>query len=38
LQGEIKAHPLPQLTAPKYPDKSLHYPTAPAAGGNKENH
>jgi tricorn protease len=37
LQGEIKAHPLPPLTAPKYPDKSLHYSTPPATGGNKGN-
>ena len=37
LQSEIKAHPLPTITAPKYPDKSVHYPTAPAtgAGGNR---
>jgi tricorn protease len=38
LQGEIKAHPVPTVTAPKYPDKSLHYPAAPATGsGNKGN-
>jgi tricorn protease len=35
LQGEIKAHPLPLLTVPKYPDKSPHYPTATPAAGNK---
>jgi tricorn protease len=39
LQGEIKAHPLPQLTVPKYPDKSVHYPSTPATGvgGEKGN-
>ena len=38
LQGEIKTHPLPQLTVPKYPDKSVHYPSTPptGAGGNPE--
>ncbi|MEI9974348.1 MAG: S41 family peptidase [Ignavibacteriota bacterium] len=33
LQAEIKAHPLPQLTAPKYPDKSVRYPSTPTGGG-----
>jgi tricorn protease len=38
LQGEIKAHPVPSVTAPKYPDKSLHYQSAPVTGGgNKGN-
>jgi len=39
LQSEIKAHPLPTITVPKYPDKSFHYPaTAPTgAGGNRAN-
>ena len=35
---EIKAHPVPQMTAPKYPDKSVHYPgtSTGAAGGNQQ--
>jgi tricorn protease len=37
LQGEIKNHPVPITTAPKYPDKSVHYPTAPTAAGPKGN-
>jgi tricorn protease len=38
LQQEIKEHPVPPVTAPKYPDKSLHYPTtSTGAGGNKGN-
>jgi tricorn protease len=37
LQDEIKAHPIPPVTAPKYPDKSIRYQSAPATGGgNKE--
>ena len=38
LQAEIKNHPIPPPSVPKYPDKSLHYPAAPATGanGNKE--
>jgi len=39
LQSEIKAHPVPPVTVPKYPDKSLHSPAAPptGAGGNRAN-
>ncbi len=37
LQGEIKAHPIPHPEAPKYPDKSFHYPATTPAAGSKGN-
>jgi tricorn protease len=38
LQSEIKAHPVPTVTVPKYPDKSFHSPATPPTGaGNRAN-
>jgi tricorn protease len=37
LKAEIKEHPIPPPAAPKYPDKSYHYPAAPATATPKGN-
>ena len=36
LQAEIKAHPVPTVTAPKYPDKSFPYRSTPASGAGNQ--